>query len=60
MSNKKQQDLEKRIERLEAALREAQIGFEALHSCALKNFTEDAVLYCVHHKGVIDRVLNNI
>ena len=52
-----EQDLKKRIELLETTLRDAKAGFEMLHTCALKGFTDEAVLHCVHQKIMIDRVL---
>lgn len=51
--------LKARIQLLENTLRDARAGYETLHQCALKGFTDDAVLHCVHMKNSIDIVLKN-
>lgn len=56
----KQKEMEERIKHLETALREAKAGFELLHNHALKGFDDDAVIKCVHYKGVIDRALKEL
>jgi len=49
--------LKARIQLLENTLREARTGYDTLHNYALKGFTDDAVLHCVHMKNTIDIAL---
>jgi len=51
------EQLKARIQLLENTLREARAGYDILHNYALKGFTDDAVLHCVHMKNAIDITL---
>lgn len=53
-----QENMKKRIKRLEDALQKAKAGFELIHERGMKGFTEDLAVHCVHQKGAIDRVLS--